>query len=49
MCGRGKGEGESWQEDVKLVLGEDGEMEWWLRNFEELRKGLEVGGGKVKM
>lgn len=37
-------QGESWQEAVRWVLGEDGEGEWWLRNVEKARKRLEGGG-----
>lgn len=37
-CRQWSKEGESWQEAVGLVLGEEGEGEDWMREIEEEKK-----------
>jgi len=41
-------ERESWQEAVKWVLVERGEGEWWMREVERERQGIEEGQEKVR-
>lgn len=51
-CGGGRGqEGESWQEAIEWVLGEEGEREDWIGIVEELRRreGREEGGQERRM
>lgn len=35
----GRGKGSSWQEMMRVVLGEGGEGEEWLRRLDRLREG----------
>lgn len=48
-CRRWEEERGSWQEAVKLVLGEEGEGKWWLRELEKERQERKKRrGGKGK-